>query len=377
MVNPKQLYFFILAVTLLLPACTSTGALSGPERYQELWAKKVRERGLDPATVVNPLAITAEMVETARAVVRTGDPRDQLRQLQDYLFDPERFPFNYDARGTFSASEAFERREGNCVSFTSLFIALGRSLGIPLVPGLILRGDTEKEGELVVINTHMVALYYYSEGVTLYDFAQTRKEPIEGMSILDDLWLSAIFLNNRGVEELRSGNYDTAVAHLETAVKLVPEFVGGYGNLGVARRRQGNIDAALEVYRQALTVKSRDPTILNNLASLYQSLGKHDEARAALQAAKLSNATPYLLVARGDLELAQGRRSRALKLYKRAQRADPDIPEPYLAIARFHLGRDRLRAARSALERALEVAPDSEEAQRLEARLDGRHDSGG
>jgi Tfp pilus assembly protein PilF len=370
MMTPRRCRLLtLLALAGILPACATSGA-AGPERYQQLWAKRVHERGLDPSTLVNPLALTEEMRRTAREVVKPGDPRDQLRQLQEYLFDPERFLFDYDARGTFSASEAFDRREGNCVSFTSLFIALGRSLGIPLVPGLILRGNSEREGNLVVINTHMVALYYHSEGVTLYDFAQTRKEPIEGMSILDDLWMSAIFLNNRGVEELRAGNYDTAAAQLETAIKLVPEFLGAYGNLGVARRLQGDVDAALDVYRRALAIQARDPTILNNLASLYQSLGRHEEAQAALRAANLSNATPYLLIARGDLELSQGEGRTAMKLYKRAQRLAPDIPEPHLAIARLHWRQHRPRAARSALERALELDPDNDDALRLKAAID-------
>lgn len=68
----------------------------------------------------------------ARAAAGEGTDRERLKSLQQFLFDEERFPFEYETRGTYGAQEAFRLRRGNCVSFTSLFIALGRSLGIPL-----------------------------------------------------------------------------------------------------------------------------------------------------------------------------------------------------------------------------------------------------
>lgn len=365
---PAGLVVIALLALVLTSACASGGALT--QRADVVWRQQIQTLGLDPGRVPYPLRTTDEMRAKAHEVVNTGDPKEQLSQLQTYLFDDDRFPFVYDAGGTYTAQETFELREGNCVSFTSLFIALGRTLGVPLQPALIQRGDVEKQGDLVVINTHLVALYAHDDGITMYDFAEQRDEPVKGLSVLDDLWLTAIVLNNQGVDALRDGDFDTAIRRLEMATRLTPEFTAAYGNLGVAHRKAGDPEAALVVYQEALKLESRSPTILNNLASLYRSMGLEDEARAALQAADLSKATPYLLITRGDLEMARGNLGKAMKLYKRARRSNPDIPAPWLAIARVQMRRDNLPAARKALERAMELAPENAEVQRLGENVD-------
>jgi tetratricopeptide (TPR) repeat protein len=360
---PAALTAWLALLVLLVPL---TGCVTGGSRaYQTAWLHNVRAAGLDPDEIPNPLETTEEMETALHQWVESGDPRDQLADIQRFLFDNEKFPFVYDARGTYTASETFRRREGNCVSFTNLFIALGRSLGIPLQPALILRGDVEKEGDLVVINTHLIALYAHGDGITLYDFAEQRDDEIRGLTLLDDLWLTAIFLNNRGVDALRAENYEQAIRQLRQATILAPEFTAAYGNLGVAHRKAGEPEKALEVYQRALEIESRSPTILNNLASLYRSTGREAEARAALEAADLSKASPYLLITRGDLALAQGDPRKALKYYKRARRTNPDIPGPWLAIARLELRRNNLEAAQRALQRALELAPESSEIQQM------------
>jgi len=128
-------------------------------------------------------------------------------------------------------------------------------------------------------------------------------------------------------------------------------------------------EGAFDAYRRALEIDPGNPTILNNLANLYRSLGREEEAAAALKAADLSGATPFVLVARGDLELAQGKSRKALRLYRRAHRMAPDLPEPLLAIARLELRRHRPRAARRALDRALARDPENAAAKRLEPRI--------
>lgn len=333
------------ALVLALSGCASGGA----GRLD--WPREVRRLGLDPGAVTNPVAYTEEMAAAARVAAGEGADRDRLHRLQQHLFDAERFPFEYEATGTYGAEEAFRLRRGNCVSFTSLFVALGRAVGIPLQAALIHGGEAERDGNLVVVNDHMVAVHVESGGVAIYDFAQERDRPVSGLLLLDDLWLGAVHSNNRGTEELRAGRIPEAVEDLELATRLAPGFIAPYGNLGVARRMAGDVEGALDAYRRALEIDAGSPTILNNLAGLYRSLGRPEEAEAALKAADLSGATPFVLITRGDLERAQGRLRKALRLYRRAHRMAPDLPEPLLAIARAELERGRPRAARRALAR--------------------------
>lgn len=365
----RKLVFSFVAAALVCGYEPALAAPPSPDRAMELWHRQVTARGLDPSQVVHPLETTPEMETLARSVAGQREPRDQLRHLQQYLFDTDAFPFDYDAQGTYTAEEAFRRREGNCVSFTNLFIALGRSLGIPLRAALIRRGDSELDGNLVVVNNHMVAVYQHSDGVTAYDFSQSRGDRIAGLFVMDDIWVSSIYLNNKGVEAIRNGDYDTAIELLTRARHLTPEFTAVHGNLGVAYRMSGDVDQALNVYRQALEYEARDPSVLNNLARLLSSLGREDEAHAALQAANLRDATPFLLITRGDLEAQAGNPREALKLYKKARRADPDLADPWVAMARVQLSLGETRAAQRSVRRAVKVDPAHAEARELAERL--------
>jgi Tfp pilus assembly protein PilF len=363
----RLLLGLMLAAGTVAGGCASSG-VSSTETLREAWAREAEPLGLDPTVVSSPVAFTDEMRRLAREVALSGEPREQLAHLQDYLFGGE-FPFTYELRGTFTAAESFELRRGNCVSFTSLFIALARSLNIPVRAALVYRGDAERDGELVVVNTHMVAIYHHSTGMLVYDFAETRTRPPSSFWLIDDLWVGAIHLNNRGTEEIRAGRSESALGFLEAAIRLAPEFTAPYSNLGVALRLTGDVEGALGAYATALKIKPGDPTILQNLAALYRSLGRHAEADDALRGARLSGANPFLLIARGDLERSQGHFREARALYRRAQRYGSYLPEPHLALARLELEQGRLRAARRAVERALEIDPERDDARMLQARL--------
>lgn len=354
---------------LLLAADAHASREEKPVPTTEEWQRSIRDRGLDPHQVVNPLGISEEMRRLAQQAVGQRSPREQLAHLQRFLFDPDRFTFDYEARGTYTAEEAFARRQGNCVSFTNMFIALGRSLGVPLEAALIRRGDSELDGDLVVVNTHMVAVHQHSDGATIYDFSRSENKQLTGMWVMDDLWVTAVFLNNKGVEALRQGDHEAAIGQLRQAIRLTPDFTAAYANLGVAYRKARQPDQALEVYQQALAGEARDPTVLNNLASLLESLGRTEEAEAALRAASLRNATPFLLITRGDLEVSAGDPRQAEKLYHRARRTDPDLPDPHVALARLKLSQGQDNAARKLVRRALKLDPEHHGARRLAEKL--------
>jgi len=334
------------------------------------WAEEVRKRGVDLADVPDPLAVTVPMREAAESFAGTGEPLDRLHRLQRSLFDASAFPFRYENRGTFTAAEAFHLRQGNCLSFTNLFVTLGRSLGIPVTTALVRRAKGgERDGDLIIVNNHVVAAMRIGTGWEYYDFDTRHEHLISKPEPLDDMWVTGLFLNNRGADELRASHPEIALRLFEDAAKLAPTFAPAWGNVGVARRRLGDATGALEAYRQALAISADDPTILGNLAALYSSLGKETEAEMVLKTVKLRLATPHVLIVRGDLELAQGHVKAAIHLYKRARRLGPKLADPWVALARAELARNRPAAARADLQKALKVDPNDPDAHALLANL--------
>lgn len=337
------------------------------------WERVVREAGIDPDSIPDPIEPTPAIRQASLRLGRGASPLSQLAALQGAMFDGGSFVFDYDADVSLTAAEAFEAGRGNCVSFTNLFIALGRSRGIPVRLAILEREPrAERDGDLVLVNTHVVAAYAHSGKLTVYDFYRLRREEVRGIRLLDDIWVTAIYLNNLAVRHLRAGELESAGLRLDQALRLAPTFVGALGNLGVVRRRRGDTDGAFDAYRQALEFAPRDATVLGNLATLYAGLGRSREAAAALRSADLRSASPWALLVRGDLEAADGNPDAALSWYRKARRMAPDLSEVWAAIAQAEAGRGRTKAALKAAGRALELEPGNEAASRIRESLAAR-----
>ncbi len=74
---------------------------------------------------------------------------------------------------------------------------------------------------------------------------------------------------NLGLQELKAGNADAALAALKRAVQLDPENAVAWNHLGVALRRKGRFRQALEAYRQAVNRRPDYANAYLNLGILY------------------------------------------------------------------------------------------------------------
>jgi Flp pilus assembly protein TadD len=356
----KRLTARLLVVATLLAARV-------PSHAADAWTSALAKRGIDPSLVENPIAITPEIKAAAAAMSGGGGGTvEQLKRLQSALFDTTRFTFDYEAGLTETAAEALAARRGNCVAFTNLFIAMARSRGLRVRAGYIQpRVTGERHGDLIYVNTHVVAVYLLHDRFAVFDFYRAGEDSSSRIRLLDDFELAALYVNNRAVAALSAGDYARAEALFTSVLKLAPEFAAAEGNLGVLLRRRGDIPGALDAYRRALALAPRDPSILGNLSALYTGLGRHREAKAALELADLSVATPYTILARGDLEAADGRIADALRYYRRAARLDPKLPDPHVSIARLARAAGRFDEARRAAARAVKLDPENREARSI------------
>jgi tetratricopeptide (TPR) repeat protein len=88
-----------------------------------------------------------------------------------------------------------------------------------------------------------------------------------------------------------------------------------------------------------------------------------------LRAANLTQASPHLLLVRGDVELAAGRLGEAKKLYRRALRANPRFTEALVALAKVELAEKNPAGARRWLARARKLDPENPLLQSLQEEL--------
>jgi tetratricopeptide (TPR) repeat protein len=368
---PRTRSLPLLAAAL---AAGLTGCASFEERHAGFevgpaeWRAGLARRGAGLADVPNPMAVTPAMAAAARGVGGIGHDEDRLNRLRSALLNGRDYTFEYERGSTFSAADAFENRRGDCVSFTNLFVALGRSLGIRLQAALVSnRGTSEREGNLVVVSRHMVAVFGRLDGpsVKVYDFSGTLWEPGGRLTPLDDWAVAAVRSSNDGIVHLGRGETSEAVRDLEIAVKLAPKLGSLYANLALAKWRVGDVAGAFAAIERGLVAEPGCPSLLQNLAALYVDWGKPAEARAAMAALDLHSASPYALIVRGDLELQAGDPAAALRNYHRAASLDPKLADSWLSIARAEFARGRPDAARKAAQKALKRDPSSDVARKF------------
>jgi len=256
--------------------------------------------------------------------------------LQQAFFDPGEFQFEYEQTRTLTAEQAFAARHGNCMSFTSLFVAMSRSVGLPTFLVAVKRQpEVERDAGLVVVNRHVVAGFRSPNKIFIYDFYFTSSTPYLSRRVIDDLSASAIYHTNIGGLEIREGDYVEAIRHLEVATTLEPDWAPAWVNIGVAHGRLDNKELAFTAYQRALVAEPGNSSALVNLAKLYLKQGREEEAETAMRAAAEGTRNPFTLIAMADADMVRGNLGDARQYLRRARWWYSKEPEVYDALARL------------------------------------------
>jgi tetratricopeptide (TPR) repeat protein len=151
-----------------------------------------------------------------------------------------------------------------------------------------------------------------------------------------------------------------AIPHYRQALKLKPDHVGGHTNLGIAQRGEGELQLAVASFRRALRLNPRHVPAHVNLADALLAMGRAQEALDSCQTAlRLQTDFPQALMNKGLALSKLGRTEEALDCLRRAVEIQPD----YLA-ARINLGNllfaeRRYADAQAVYEAAACAHPDS------------------
>lgn len=360
----------LLAATWLLTTAAKSRDLS---RLDEL-RRDVAARGLDAETIIAPIVIDERMRAFAEEAVAGsgGQTRQRLEALIRHLSDAQSLDLAYVWGHTGTTLEVFERGEANCLAFTNLYIALARSVGLP-VYYLLVQGNAtfRKEDDLIIVSDHVAVGYGQGPGRLVIDLAAEPEEDPRRLAPISDLTALALFYTNRGAEALRRDEIGTAIEMLRIAVALDPEFAASWINYGVALRRSGELAAAEAAYRRALELDPRARSALANLASLLRLERRTREAEALERVlARQPGKNPFTYLALGDISLSHGRASEAAQLYRRALRLDRRAAEAWAAVGEALLQGGDPAGARRYLRKARQRDPKNPRIERLESALD-------
>jgi Flp pilus assembly protein TadD len=164
--------------------------------------------------------------------------------------------------------------------------------------------------------------------------------------------------NNLAGALIARGEVDEAIAHIEKALALRPDYAEARNNLGLALASRGRVDEALEQYRKSLELQPAYAEAHNNLGVLLAHRGQLEDAIAhytrALQIDPVLAGAHYNLA---EALTARGRTDEAFAHLREALALKPDYAEAHNSLGVLLAQRGRFDEARDAFVKAVELKP--------------------
>lgn len=293
----------LLVVSVFLGGCTAVApvALSNHKGYPAdieriLSGESLLGRPYISAEIpdLDLFAITPEMERFAdNAVKYSEDNFDRVKKLHVALLSSEASGgrgIAYNAYYTEVPTTAFARRSANCMSFSLLYVAMARYLGIQAsinevhIPPT---WDLRSKNSLVSLRHVNVKVALQSENRNLLakddvviDLEMSRYRPFYAQELISDDLVAAHFYSNRGLEFAADGNIEKGFLYLRKALLENDQQSYVWSNFASLYARHGLAKDAEKLYLHGLSLNHDDLSIMNNLALLYAETG--DEKKAAI-----------------------------------------------------------------------------------------------
>lgn len=239
-----------------------------------------------------------------RRVADIESEYERYHALRDWTFDTFR-DFEYITTETLSLTELNISRKYNCLTFTSLFVAAARYLGLEAEFQLVfappywdrandswinnqhinVSGTVRLPGDVMVDAPSTFNLGYFQATSVRreYRYVVDINPAVVSMAsrrkILDEHQVLSLFYSNRSVEMLLKGDLGAAYAYTKAALNSDAASAVAWNNLGVLYNRVGETGMAEQAFTAAVDNDERAYSAISNLARVYRNRG--EDARAA------------------------------------------------------------------------------------------------
>ena len=352
-------------LSLWLAACASAPPMPPAADLFHDAAYKAPAQRIDPdaALAVSP-AMRAYLAANIGQRVRHFDRR---RQLINALYRGD-LKLEYDAESTRTAAEAFEARSGNCLALVLMTAAFAKEVGLTVHYQQLVGTEAWSRADQLYIGIGHVNLrlddparlnsFPYSDANSMVvDFLPSADARTLNTTLIKENTVIAMYLNNRAVETLTSGQLDAAYWWAREAIRTDPEMLGSYVTLAVIYRRSGRpawAEAALG------RVAEREPNnvyAMSNRVLALRDLGREAEAAAlAKRLEQLDPQPPFKYFNEGMAAYRAGRIDAARRLFAKEVARAPYHHEFEYWLAVTYVELNDVERATIHLNRAKEVS---------------------
>ena len=286
------------ALVLLLSSCTIV-TLPQPQPYSAeiselLSGRAILGREVTEAELpnVDVFALTPEMEAFAKGAVRRGDSYfEKVKALHVALLasvEAGGYGIAYSAYVTEPPIITFQQRRANCLSFTLLYVALARSVGLNAKVNEVEippTWDMRNRKDVVFLRHVNVKVPLPGDSINamqrddvVIDLEMSRYRANYRQHEISDTLASAQFYSNRAMEYLDAGNFNDAFLNLRKSINLNNQQSYVWSNLGALYGRKKLLREAGLAYLHALELNPDDLTVMNNLSYYYNQIGNKEKA---------------------------------------------------------------------------------------------------
>ena len=360
--NSSAKAVLLLISVLLLSACASQPRPDTDSVARSL--PKLKQHGPELHVAdVDILEVSPAMEEfLERHVLRYADLRTRSILLLDAVSRNGPLGFEYDESLTLSASDAFDRRAGNCIAYANMIIALARRAGLKAHYQEVFRERdwSSRENSLLLIKHINVVIASNPHNSTVVDISGLNIGPMVRQRTITDDFAKALHLNNLGVELMLNNKLPAAYAYFRKATEVEPMVIDSWVNVGVVFGRNNQLNDAEAAFQTALQIDQSEYSAMSNLYEVFvaqENLEAAQELYAQVEKHRLKN--PYYLLRLSDEALQNQQFDESISLLRRAIRKKGDDHELHFALAKTQYLSGETKAAEDSLERARDLAPDN------------------
>ena len=229
---------------------------------------------------VDVLEVDQDMLQFLAAHVdRNQGSMLRLRDLLHAIITSGDFGLEYDET-TRTAQDTFRARRGNCLSFTNMFVAMAREVGLDVTyQEVAIPPDWSLTGETFNLSRHINAYIDLGAGITReVDFNIDNFQGSYDRQLIADSRALAHYYSNIGAEYLQEHRVLEALRYFRKSLAIDPGFAPAWSNLGVLYSQEEVYHYAEAAYLQALEIDPHELVAMSNLGQLYAYQEQHELA---------------------------------------------------------------------------------------------------
>ncbi|MEW6991651.1 tetratricopeptide repeat protein [Colwelliaceae bacterium 6441] len=360
----------IFSLSILISACQSTSSytLQNEVPHTELYLDDefISSGKINIESEQEIFALDDEMKEMVnREILRYKDPKKRAKLLLKQLFSKEDINLAYQNSANLTARQAYRNQSANCLSLTIMAYALAKEANLDVnfqeikVPEYWVRN-----GQYNMLTGHVnlalkepresYKMIVYQSEILQIDFDPEIYKRSFPKKFINKNTVIAMFYNNKGAENLVSGNYSLAYAYFKKATFIDPSFSSAWGNLAILYKLKKRNKIAKKSYELAIALDPNNLTAISNLSRLLRESGEiaqSDKMNESIHNKRYKN--PYYHGLLAEEAFYNGANDNAIMHYKKAISMNRRVHEFYFGIAKVYLAQNDHENAQRAMNKAI------------------------